>query len=113
MAAGRGFEICVDANEPDSLRPFWRAALGYVEQTTAEGVVDLVDPSGRGPTIWFQRVAEPKSVKNRVHLDVRVSREERGPLVDRLLGLGGREIRVEPGFTVLADPEGNELCLTR
>lgn len=112
VIAGREFEICIDANEPDALRPFWCAALGYVEKTTAEGAVDLVDPSRRGPTVWFQRVPEAKAVKNRVHLDVRVSREERGPLVDQLLRLGGREIRAEPLFTVLADPEGNELCLT-
>ncbi|GAB3670143.1 VOC family protein [Saccharopolyspora tripterygii] len=70
-------------------------------------------PGRRGPTVWFQRVPESKVVKNRVHLDVRVPGEELDPLVDRLLGLGGREVRVEPGFTVLADPEGNELCLTR
>ena len=112
MIAGRVFEICIDADEPASLRPFWCVALGYVEQITAEGAVDLVDPSGRGPTVWFQRVPEAKAVKNRVHLDVRVPGEERGSLVDQLLVLGGREIRVEPRFTVLADPEGNELCLT-
>lgn len=109
---GRSFEICIDAINPESLRRFWCAALGYVDQATAEGAVDLVDPSGRGPTVWFQRGAEPKTVKNRVHLDIRVSSEERQALVDQLLELGGREIRASPRFAVLADPEGNELCIT-
>ena len=67
MSSARRLEICIDANEPEPLRRFWCAALGYVEQVTAEGAVDLVDPSGHGPTLWFQRVPEPKGVKNRVH----------------------------------------------
>ncbi|MDA3627380.1 VOC family protein [Saccharopolyspora sp. WRP15-2] len=110
--SARSFEICVDANDPELLRRFWCAALGYVEQVTAEGAVDLVDPSGRGPTLWFQKVAETKTTKNRVHLDIRVPDADRRTLVSQLCELGGREIRTAPRFTVLADPEGNELCLT-
>ncbi|TQM46569.1 VOC family protein [Halopolyspora algeriensis] len=76
----RSFEICIDANDPDSLRRFWSVVLGYVEQVTAEEAVDLVDPSGRGPTVWFQRAAEPKTMKDRVHLDLRVSNADRQTL---------------------------------
>ena len=109
---GRAFEVCVDANDPQRLRAFWMTAMGYIEQVTTEGAVDLVDPAGRGPTIWFQRVAEAKSAKNRLHLDVRVAAAERAELVARLVELGGTVISTYPRFTVLGDPEGNEVCLT-
>lgn len=63
----RSFEVAIDANDPQRLRRFWKAALGHVKQTTPEGAIDLVDPAGRRPTIWFQQVPEPKTVKNRLH----------------------------------------------
>lgn len=110
--AGRFFEVAIDANEPARLRAFWMVALGYTEHTTAEGAVDLVDPAGRGPTVWFQQVPEPKTVKNRLHLDILVGAAERAALVDELLAAGGTVVRALPRFTVMADPEGNELCLT-
>jgi 4a-hydroxytetrahydrobiopterin dehydratase len=66
----RVFEICIDANDPARLRPFWGLVLGYAEQVTGEGAVDLVDPEGVGPTVWFQKVPERKAMKNRVHHDV-------------------------------------------
>jgi 4a-hydroxytetrahydrobiopterin dehydratase len=72
LVTARHFEICIDATDPDRLRPFWRAALGYVDLRTDEGVVDLVDPAGVGPTVWFQAVPEPKVAKNRLHLDIEV-----------------------------------------
>ncbi|QGK68761.1 hypothetical protein GIY23_03635 [Allosaccharopolyspora coralli] len=111
VMSARSFEIGIDANDAESLRRFWRVATGHVEQVTAEGAVDLVDPSGKGPTLWFQRVAETKTM-NRVHLDIRVSAEYRQVLIDQLCELGGQKIHTAPRFTVLADPEGNELCLT-
>jgi hypothetical protein len=88
------------------------AALDYVEQTTAEGAVDLADPTGRGPTIWFQHVPEAKTAKNRLHLDLLVSATERAALTKQLIDLGGSVINNYPRFTVMADPEGNEFCLT-
>jgi 4a-hydroxytetrahydrobiopterin dehydratase len=107
----RDFEICIDGNDPERLRPFWRAALGYVEETTGEGAVDLVDPERVRPTVWFQQVPESKVAKNRVHLDIRVSPSEREQLVEELVNLGGAVLAVYPRFTVLADPEGNEVCV--
>lgn len=74
--------------------------------------MDLVDPAGHGPTIWFQRVPEPKTAKNRLHLDIKISPSQRDALADELIAVGGTVTRNLPGFTVLADPEGNELCLT-
>lgn len=84
------------------------------------------DPDGRGPRLFFQQVPEGKSAKNRVHLDVRAAPglegEERMAALEaeceRLVAAGATRLaRHEPdpplshGFIVLADPEGNELCL--
>lgn len=110
--SGRTFEVCIDANDPERLRPFWRLALGYAEHRTEEGAIDLVDPSGQGATVWFQRVPEPKTAKNRLHLDVAVSVPERATLVKQLVQAGGKVLASYPRFTVLADPEGNEVCLS-
>lgn len=86
----------------------------------------LVDPDGTGPRILFQKVPEPKTAKNRVHLDVRVApglegEERMAALEDeceRLVVLGATRLqRHEPapptsgGFIVMADPDGNEFCL--
>ena len=110
--AARDFEICIDANDPAVLRPFWRTALGYIDQQTAEGTADLVDPAGVLPTVWFQKVPEVKRSKNRVHLDIRVRDPEREPLIEALVALGGTVVATYPRFTTLADAEGNELCVT-
>lgn len=86
----------------------------------------VVDPAGHGPRIFFQKVPEGKSAKNRVHLDVRaapgLSGDERMDALEaeceRLVALGAsRTRRLEPappmaaGHIVMADPEGNEFCL--
>lgn len=106
------FEVCIDVGDPDVVRPFWLAALGYVPTTVANGAIILTDPSGSGPTIWFQRVPEPKVVKNRVHLDIWLDSEgEATTLAVELVALGGTMLRDFGDELVLADPEGNELCL--
>lgn len=109
----RTFEICIDAKDPELLRPFWRTALGYVDRRTAEGATDLVDPDGRGPAIWFQVVPEAKLTKNRLHLDIQAAPGEHEQLIDELTGLGGTVLADGPRFTTLADPERNELCINR
>lgn len=112
VVPGRTFEIAIDTNNAALLRPFWTTALNYQEQVTDEGAVDLVDPAGRGPTIWFQHVPEPKTTKNRLHLDIKVSPTQRAALTEHLIALGGTVVSSFPRFTVLADAEGNEVCLT-
>jgi predicted enzyme related to lactoylglutathione lyase len=57
-------------------------------------------------------LSEPKTVKNRLHLDLRVTAAERAALSEQLTALGGAVLQEHPRFTVMADPEGNELCLT-
>jgi hypothetical protein len=56
--------------------------------------------------------AEAKTAKHRLHLDVLVSATERAALTEKLIQLGGTAVNVFPRFTVMADPEGNEFCLT-
>jgi hypothetical protein len=85
----------------------------------------VIDPEGKGARIFFQRVPEPKSVKNRVHLDVSVGgghatpMEERRARVDaeaeRLVSLGATRVsgmeKMGEHWVVMHDPEGNEFCL--
>jgi hypothetical protein len=76
---------------------------------------DVRTGAGLGRRIVFQRVPEPKSGKNRLHLDLHVGRERRQGEVERLAGLGAsvlREVDDPLGrWTVMADPEGNEFCV--
>ena len=62
-------------------------------------------------------VTGPKTVKNRLHLDLTTSASDRDAEIDRLLALGARHVDVgqtgDESWTVLADPEGNEFCVVR
>src|SRR5580704_5606459 len=100
-----GFQVTFDAADPDKLADFWAAALGYVKQPVPEEKWDsasaVVDPEGRLPRLFFQRVHEPKVAKNRVHLDVNcgvgVPAADRRGVVDaeteRLVSLGAHKQR--------------------
>jgi catechol 2,3-dioxygenase-like lactoylglutathione lyase family enzyme len=142
----RTIQVSFDCSDPGALAAFWAEALGYRldsppqgfdswdEALDAWGVPEdhrndasaLVDPDGAGPRLWFQRVPEGKTAKNRVHVDVRAAPGLEGEArmaaleaeADRLVGLGARRgRRFEPdgvtssGFIVMADPEGNEFCV--
>ena len=136
------FQVTFDAADPHALARFWALALSYVKEDHTEFVRQLLeaghirpeqtvevdgglafaeaaacrDPDGAGPRLYFQRVPEPKQAKNRVHLDLRVGPAAIEREGDRLVALGARRLwysddRGGPCLT-LADPEGNELCLT-
>ena len=117
-----------DAADPQRLATFWALALGYVDEPGYDDPdgASIVDPDGNRPAIGFLRVPEPKTAKNRVHIDVRVAGEppwdeqEREHLirskVTELAGAGavfvgeqlyGRTL----GHVVMLDPEGNEFCV--
>lgn len=137
-------QVTFDAHDPRRLAAFWGEALGYVEQPPPPGFgtweefarhinlpqqrwndfAGLVDPDGVGPRLFFQRVPEGKTAKNRVHLDLNVGAavsdpEQRRPVVrqrsEQLVDAGGSVLREvdEPGgwCVVMADPEGNEFCV--
>ncbi len=114
--------ITVDCHDPFQLARFWCAALGYVDDpdnpnAPSDPEALIVDPRGLHPGLLFIGVPEPRSVKNRVHLDV-VPDGPRDAEVERLLGLGATlvdDLRTPDGkgWAVLADPEGNEFCVER
>jgi hypothetical protein len=116
-------EIVFDSLEPAQLARFWAAALnGYVvrpydaaeiERLAALGYTPDSDPSvavdGPGPTLFFQRCSEVKTLRNRVHLDL--ASVNRVDEVARLIELGAHVRNEHDAFTVMLDPEGNEFCV--
>lgn len=98
--------IAVDALSADAVRPFWQALLRY--EADEEG--DLVDPTGRGPRVWFQHMDAPRPQRNRLHVDVSVPHDEPEARVAAALDAGGRLVddSFAPAWWTLADPEGNE-----
>ena len=150
----RSVQITFDSHDPMLLARFWAEALGYVvpgppgvtlgedddpfvawrdfldslgvEMRPEDMRAAIEDPAGRGPRVFFQTVPEGKTVKNRVHLDVRAAPglqgSERMDALEaecaRLVSLGATRLErfdpappMETGFIVMADPEGNEFCL--
>lgn len=141
-----GIQLVFDCANPDRLACFWSAALGYQLQPPPEGfdtwdafldsvgvpeaergdASAIVDPLGKGPRIYFQRVPEPKTAKNRLHMDLNVGAGAADPAerrarvdaeVQRLKDLGATDergaIEKEHGeyWVRMNDPEGNEFCV--
>jgi hypothetical protein len=138
-------QVVFDCVDPAVLAEFWASALDYVLQPPPDGFASwpefltstgvpesdwnsasaVVDPAGAGPRIYFQRVPEPKQVKNRVHLDVNAGAggdlseaERRGRVtgkVEQLMEAGATVLKEfeERGehWIVMQDPEGNEFCV--
>jgi hypothetical protein len=150
----RTIQVTFDAHDPEALSRFWAAAMGYVNppppgrelepgqdpfdawhaflaevgvpESEWNSASAAQDPDGDGPRLFFQRVPEGKSAKNRVHLDLRAAPgldgDERMAALEaeceRLVALGATRVeRHEPsppmsaGHIVMTDPEGNEFCL--
>lgn len=138
---GRQIQVAIDCEDADRLADFWAKVLDYriagppgdaISWNEFSGKVALhpdeqwskvVDPNGSGPSLLFHRVPERKLVKNRVHLDIRLtprtpketSRHLVDAEVDRLVGLGAAHLRTDDDetdyFAVMQDPEGNEFCV--
>ncbi|HMJ78690.1 MAG TPA: VOC family protein [Iamia sp.] len=108
--------LCFDANDRLGLAHFWADALRWEVGDDDGEVVALVPTDGTRFTIEFASVPEEKVGKNRIHLDLTTtSLDDQRESVERFVELGARHIdigqRPEEGHVVLADPEGNELCL--
>ncbi|OLF15236.1 VOC family protein [Actinophytocola xanthii] len=139
--------LTIDCARPGELAKFWALALGYVEPASPPGFASweewfrhhdvpeeewddgalLTPPDDVGPTLSLLKVPEPKTVKNRLHLDLKVGGgrdqpwEERWPRVlaevERLTAAGATVVQRFDGADgrgdhfVLADPEGNEFCV--
>ena len=117
-----------DAADPQLLARFWAAALDYVIEPGFDDPdgAGIIDPDDVGPAIGFLRVPEPKTSKNRFHIDIRVAGpgERDAASGDRmrtkaadLVALGAVQVREEfygpdvLGHIVMLDPEGNEFCV--
>ena len=105
----RALELAIDAMDADRIRPFWSAVLGYEDHGGY-----LVDPSGVGPPVWFQQMVEPRTERNRIHLDVVVPHDVAEERVATALEAGGTLVtdRYARAWWVLADAEGNEACVS-
>jgi Glyoxalase-like domain len=136
-------QVTFDAADPAALAAFWTQVLGYILEPPPEGWASweewaremkipeerwndqsaIVDPDDAGPRIFFQRVPEGKTAKNRVHLDVRAAagldpearRARLTAEAERLVAAGGAKLYEfeERGqfWITMQDPEGNEFCL--
>jgi 4a-hydroxytetrahydrobiopterin dehydratase len=107
-------EIAIDAIDIPAIRPFWRAVMGYVDEPEFDGPdAAVVDPGKQGPTIWFQQMDAPRPQRNRIHFDIIVSHDEADARVAAALAAGGHLVSDAEAraFWVLADPEGNEICV--
>ena len=99
-------DICLDAADPARVGPFWAEVLGLAWHTQPGGDGWLAGPRPQH-TIWVNAVPEPKTVKNRVHLDVYAHS------LASLEAFGARVVLPRADgrhWTVLADPEGAEFC---
>jgi 4a-hydroxytetrahydrobiopterin dehydratase len=108
-------EIAIDAIDIPSVRPFWKAVMGYEDEPGSSGPEDpLADPAGQGPAIWFQQMDAPRPQRNRIHIDISVPHDEAEHRVQAALAAGGKLMSdaAAPAFWVLADAEGNEACIT-
>src|SRR5215468_11211068 len=136
------FQVVIDCAEPHVLADWWAEALRWVTEPTDEDFIRRMIAEGyatdddtttyRGALVWkvgaairhpdggrrrilFQSVPEPKTVKNRVHLDVFVGKENIEAELERLTGMGAKFMhRGQQGphaWVTIADPEGNEMCL--
>jgi predicted enzyme related to lactoylglutathione lyase len=109
--------IVVDAHDLRGLAGFWTQALGWQVLSERERQVVIGSDVNAPVGMCFMPVTDAKTVKNRLHLDLTTSAEDRDDEIERLLTLGARRVDIgqtgAESWTVLADPEGNEFCVVR
>ena len=105
-------QIVVDAEDPARLARWWAEALGYVLVDENPDEVEIRRTLDQLPGLVFVVAADPKKVKNRLHIDLRPDDQEAE--VERLVDMGARPVDIgqkDQPWVVLADPEGNEFCV--
>jgi catechol 2,3-dioxygenase-like lactoylglutathione lyase family enzyme len=106
--------VVIDCHDLERQAAFWSALSGFERRWSDESYVLLVDPSQSYPRILLQQVPEEKQTKNRLHLDFEVP--DMAAEVERLIGLGATRVEQRDHlgpYTVMQDPEGNELCIVQ
>ncbi|PRA10957.1 glyoxalase [Arthrobacter sp. MYb211] len=111
-------ELAVDCKNPVLIARFWGEVFDYSVLSEEAGLVTIgpaeATKDSQGPVLTFAQVPEEKTIKNRVHLDVRPVDCTQDEEVERLLSLGAKYAEVESSdfpWIVLLDPEGNEFCV--
>jgi 4a-hydroxytetrahydrobiopterin dehydratase len=110
----QALEIAIDAMDIAAVRPFWKAVFDYVDEPGKDGPHDaVVDPHRSGPAVWFQQMDEPRPQRNRIHFDITVPHDEADARIAAALAAGGRLVSDAEAraFWILADVEGNEVCV--
>jgi 4a-hydroxytetrahydrobiopterin dehydratase len=105
-------EVALDTPDYARIKPFWRAVLGLEDSTEYDE--ELTDRAGILPNLWFQETDPHEEPRQRFHLDLRVPPEVAGPRIEAALAAGGVLVSEAhaPRFTVLADADGNKVCIT-
>jgi predicted enzyme related to lactoylglutathione lyase len=109
-------EVVLDCSDPEKLMEFWREAIGYRVHYSEPSLAVLVPQGVHASPLLLQRVPEPKTGKNRMHVDIVT--EDLEVEVERLEALGAR--RLHDGvrsfgptrWVMMADPENNEFCVS-
>jgi predicted enzyme related to lactoylglutathione lyase len=109
--------IVIDTRDLPTLARFWSQALRWKVLSQREREV-VIGPHEEAPVgLCLMPVTDVKSVKNRVHLDLTTSADDRDAEIERLVALGATKVDIgqtgDESWTVLADPEGNEFCVVR
>ena len=106
------YDVAIDCSDTEAIKGFWLAALGYIE-TTGDNGIELVDPVGVGPRVWFQHMEIARTDRNRIHLDAYVPAADAEERVAAIIAAGGTLVtdQFAPEWWVMADVEGNEMCV--
>jgi len=106
--------ICIDCHDPNALGQWWAELLGWNVTSEGDDEIAVTPPDGNATELLFVTVPEGKTIKNRLHFDLRP--DDRDAEVARAEAMGARRIDIGQGeqtWVVLADPEGNEFCILR
>lgn len=104
-------ELALDTADLAAVGPFWAALLtGSPDAVSGD---DVVDPTGRVPTLWFQHTDVHQEPRQRFHVDLWVAHDVAQERIAAAVAAGGRVVddRPAPAYVVLADPEGNKVCV--
>ena len=103
--------VSFDCEDALVVATFWASALGgELEEDSTQEKAFVEAPGWGGPNLWFTKVPEAKSAKNRVHFDLRAPASIPDE-VSRLAALGATVLSEREGLVVMQDPEGNEFCV--